>query len=199
MTRPTINKNGRLGLILCGVVVGMIGLSFASVPLYRIFCQVTGFGGTPQIVAAASVKVIDRMVTVRFNSDVDRGLNWYFQPAQKSEQLKLGEQGLAFFRAKNLGNKPIVGTAVFNVTPLKAGEYFNKIQCFCFTEQRLEPGQSVDMPVAFYVDPRLNDDPSMADVATITLSYTFYESLDPKSAPQTTAQLSKIPASASRN
>jgi cytochrome c oxidase assembly protein subunit 11 len=199
VSRPTINKNGRLGLVLCGVAVGMIGLSFAAVPLYRIFCQATGFGGTPQIVTAGSIKTLERMVTVRFNTDVDRNLNWYFQPEQKSERLKLGEQGLAFFRAKNLSDKAIVGTAVFNVTPLKAGEYFNKIQCFCFTEQRLEPGQSVDMPVAFYVDPRLNDDPSMADVTTITLSYTFYEALDPKPTPQTTAQLSKSPASASRN
>jgi cytochrome c oxidase assembly protein subunit 11 len=199
MSKPQTAKNTRLGLVLSGVVVGMIALSFAAVPLYRIFCQVTGFGGTPQVVAAGSVEMLERMVTVRFNADTDRDLGWQFQPVQKSVRLKLGQQTLAFYRAKNLDTRAVIGTAVFNVTPEKAGQYFNKIECFCFTEQRLEPGQSVDMPVSFYVDPRLNDDPSMADVTTITLSYTFYEALDPKSAPQATAQLTNSPASASRN
>ncbi len=199
MSNSGSNKNARVGLVLSGLVVGMIALSFAAVPLYRIFCQVTGFGGTPQVVAAGSVDVLERQVTVRFNADTDRSLGWDFQPVQKSVRLKLGEQALAFYQARNLDDKPLVGTAVFNVTPLKAGQYFNKIECFCFTEQRLEPGQSVDMPVSFYVDPRLNDDPSMSDVTTITLSYTFYEAIDPKSTPQATAQLTNSPASASRN
>ena len=144
-------------------------------PLYRLFCQVTGFGGTPQIAAEGEVDIVDRIVTVRFNADIDRGLGWSFRPAQREVKLKLGEQSLAFYRARNIDDEPLVGTATFNVTPLKAGQYFNKVECFCFTEQRLEPGQTIDMPVSFYVDPRLNNDPSMADVTTITLSYTFYE------------------------
>ncbi len=168
------NANRRMGLVLTGVVAGMVALSFAAVPLYRIFCQVTGFGGTPQIVAENAVEVMDRTVTVRFNAVTDRKLPWQFRPVQRSVDLKLGEQGLAFYEARNPSARPVVGTATFNVTPLKAGQYFSKVECFCFTEQLLEPGQSVDMPVAFYVDPRLNDDPSMDDVKTITLSYTFY-------------------------
>lgn len=185
-----ISKKTGIGVVLFGVAAGMVGLSFAAVPLYQIFCQVTGYGGTPKIVEAGSVRTLDRMVTVRFNADVDRNLPWEFRPEQKSVRLKLGEQSLAFYRARNVGRHPIVGQAIFNVTPEKAGEYFSKIACFCFTEQRLEPGESADMPVTFYVDPRLNDDPSMGDVTTITLSYTFYE-LEEEQASTDTAQLSK--------
>ncbi len=193
------SKNLRTGVMLTSLVAGMVGLSFAAVPLYQIFCQVTGFGGTPQVVEEGSLTVLNRQVTVRFNADTDRGMPWYFHPVQRSVRLKLGEQGLIFYQARNLSDQPVVGTAVFNVTPEKAGQYFNKIDCFCFTEQRLEPGQSVDMPVAFYVDPRLNDDPSMASVATITLSYTFYEVAEPEAKPHNTAQLSVSSPSASRN
>ncbi len=193
MSTPLKGKsNTRLGLALGGLVFGMIGLSFAAVPLYQIFCQVTGFGGTPQIVTEGSVRVLDRTVTVRFNADHDRNLPWEFKPAQLSTKLKLGEQGLAHYTARNFSRNSITGTATFNVTPEKAGQYFNKIECFCFTEQRLEPGQSVDMPVAFYVDPRLNDDPSMTDVTTITLSYTFFRVEDEQSSSSETAQLSNL-------
>ena len=184
-----VPKNTRTGVALFGIVVGMVGLSFAAVPLYQLFCQVTGFGGTPQIVAEGSVEVLERTVKVRFNADTDRNLPWSFRPVQKSVELKLGEQGLAYYEARNDGRTPIVGSATFNVTPLKAGQYFNKIECFCFTEQRLEPGESIDMPVTFYVDPRLNDDPSMADVTTITLSYTFYQAEEEQTSSDT-AQLS---------
>ena len=183
-------NNTRMALMLSGLVVGMIGFSFAAVPLYRIFCQVTGFGGTPQIVEAGSVEVLDRKVTVRFNADIDRDLPWNFKPVQKLVELQVGEQGLAYYEARNDSDQAVVGTATFNVTPLKAGQYFSKIDCFCFTEQRLEPGQSIDMPVAFYVDPRLNDDPSMADVTTITLSYTFYRVEEEQPASSDTAMLS---------
>ncbi len=183
-------NNGLLALILTGAVFGMVGLSFAAVPLYRVFCQVTGFGGTPLIAEAAGEKVLERKVTVRFNADTDRNLPWRFKPVQRSMELHLGEQGLAHYEARNHGNQPIVGTATFNVIPLKAGQYFNKIACFCFTEQRLEPGETVDMPVTFFVDPRLNDDPSMADVTTITLSYTFYRSEEEQTSTTDTAQLS---------
>ena len=167
-------SNTRLSLYLGGLAIGMVGLSFAAVPLYQIFCQVTGFGGTPQIVDQSDVEILDRGVTVTFNADTERTLAWGFEPVQRSMKLKLGEQALAFYQAVNNGDEPITGTAVFNVTPLKVGQYFNKIECFCFTEQTLQPGEAVDMPVTFYVDPRLNDDPSMQDVTTITLSYTFY-------------------------
>lgn len=199
MTDRKKSGNLRTGLMLSGLVAGMVGLSFAAVPLYQIFCQVTGFGGTPQVVEEGSVDVLDREVTVRFNADTDRGLPWHFRPAQRSVRLKLGEQALVFYKAKNLDSEPVTGTAIFNVTPEKAGQYFSKIDCFCFTEQLLKPGQSVDMPVAFFVDPRLNDDPSMEHVETITLSYTFYEAEEPKAKPQSTAELSVSSPSASRN
>lgn len=184
------NNSSLTAICLAGVVFGMVGLSFAAVPLYRIFCQVTGFGGTPQIVEKGSLTILDRQITVRFNADRDRDLPWEFKPEQRSVRLKLGEQSLAFYRARNYGQKAITGTAIFNVTPEKAGQYFNKIECFCFTEQRLEAGQATDMPVTFYVDPRLNDDPSMADVTTITLSYTFYPAEDGSQPSAKTAQLS---------
>ncbi len=183
------SANRRMGLVLAGVVIGMVGLSFAAVPLYRIFCQVTGFGGTPQVVAENSAEILDREITVRFNAETDRSLPWEFRPEQRSVRLKLGEQGLAFYEARNRSQQPVVGTATFNVTPLKAGQYFNKIECFCFTEQLLEPGQRIDMPVSFYVDPRLNVDPSMADVTTITLSYTFYRVEAPAGPPQKATQV----------
>jgi cytochrome c oxidase assembly protein subunit 11 len=184
-------KNARVSLLLFGLVAGMIGLSFAAVPLYRLFCQVTGFSGTPQIVEKGSDKIVGRVVKIRFNSDTDRSIPWDFRPAQLEVSAQLGEQKLVFYRAHNPTARPITGTAVFNVTPLKVGEYFNKVECFCFTEQRLEPGQTVDMPVAFYVDPRLNDDPSMADVTTITLSYTFYRAERTEEQPRDSAQLVK--------
>lgn len=184
------SKNKRVAFALTGLVFGMVGMSFAAVPLYQLFCQVTGFGGTPMIVEEGSVEVLERKVTVRFNADTDRNLPWQFHPVQRSVELKLGEQGLAHYQARNVSGRAVVGTATFNVTPLKAGQYFSKIECFCFTEQRLEPGQSVDMPVAFFVDPRMADDPSMADVKTITLSYTFYRADGGKAGDPETASLS---------
>jgi cytochrome c oxidase assembly protein subunit 11 len=176
-----VSQNKRVAFVLTGLVFGMVGMSFAAVPLYQLFCQVTGFGGTPMIVEEGSVEVLERKVTVRFNADTDRNLPWQFHPVQRSVELKLGEQGLAYYEARNVSSRPVIGTATFNVTPLKAGQYFSKIECFCFTEQRLEPGESIDMPVAFFVDPRMADDPSMADVKTITLSYTFYRAVDSSS------------------
>jgi len=178
MARPSSARNLRVVLLLGGLVAGMTGLVAASVPLYRLFCQVTGYGGTTQRAAEASAIVADRTMTVRFNADVNGGLPWSFQPAQREMRLAIGETGLAFYRARNLSDRAIAGTATFNVTPQKAGRYFSKIDCFCFTEQRLEPGATADMPVTFFVDPALLDDPNMADVRTITLSYTFFQSPD---------------------
>ncbi len=171
-------RNRKLLVSLFGVVAGMVGLAYASVPLYSLFCQVTGFGGTTQRAEAAPGVTGGRTVTVRFNADVNTALPWSFRPEQTALRVRLGETGLAAYRAENRAAQPTVGTATFNVTPDKAGRYFNKIECFCFTEQVLEPGQSVDMPVAFFVDPALADDPAMEDVTTITLSYTFFRAKD---------------------
>ncbi|WP_282607545.1 cytochrome c oxidase assembly protein [Pelagibius sp. Alg239-R121] len=171
-------KNARTALVLGGVVFGMIGLSFATVPLYRLFCQVTGWGGTTQVADVAPAEVSERVIAVRFNADVNDKLPWRFGPVQREVQVKVGENRLAFYRAKNVGGRAVTGTATFNVTPLKAGQYFSKVACFCFTEQRLEPGQELDMPVSFFVDPAILDDPNLDDVNTITLSYTFFRDLD---------------------
>lgn len=167
-------NNRVLAGALAGVVVGMTGLSFAAVPLYRAFCQVTGYGGTTQRAAGVAGRVLDRTVTVTFNADTDRGLPWAFRPEVQQVRLRLGEPALIHYRAENHAAETMVGTAVFNVTPEKAGVHFNKIDCFCFQEQTLEPGQAAGLPVYFFVDPALADDPDLADITTITLSYTFY-------------------------
>ncbi len=168
------SRNRFTAFAAIGLVAGMVGMSYAAVPLYKLFCQVTGFGGTTQRADAAPQEVLNRDVTVRLNADVGNGLTWKFQPLQRDVTLKVGEEALAFYRATNISDKSVVGMATFNVTPDKAGQYFNKIACFCFTEQRLEPGQSIDMPVSFFVDPRIAQDRNMDDVSDITLSYTFF-------------------------
>ncbi len=166
-------RNARTGIVLTGIVAGMIGLSFASVPLYRLFCQVTGYGGTTQVAEAAPGAVAERVIKVRFNADIGPGLPWYFKPVQREIALKIGESGLATFRARNLSDTAVTGTSTFNVTPLKAGQYFNKVQCFCFDAQRLEAGQEMDMAVSFFVHPEILSDRNLDEVTTITLSYTF--------------------------
>lgn len=166
-------KNRRLVTGLGAVVVGMIGLSYAAVPLYDLFCRVTGFGGTTQIAAERSSTVSDRPIKVRFDA-MTTNIDWAFQPVQRQIELQVGENALAFYRATNRASQPLTGTATFNVTPLKVGAYFSKVECFCFTEQTLGPGETIDMPVAFYVDPAIDEDPNLKDVKTITLSYTFY-------------------------
>ncbi len=168
-------KNARLGLTILAVVIGMGILAYASVPLYSVFCRVTGFGGTTQESSTFPTTVLDRTVTIQFNADIGNNFAWEFTPEQRKIEVKLGQKGLTAFHAKNLTNKPLTGTALYNVTPLKVGKYFNKVQCFCFDEQTLNGGQEVSMPVLFYIDPKMNDDPNMRDVKTITLSYTFYK------------------------
>lgn len=169
-------KNRRIALSCAAVVAGMVGLTFASAPLYDLFCRVTGFAGTPLRAASApgATEAGEALITVRFNSDIAPGMPWRFQPVQREVRVKPGEEMLIFYRASNPTAEPVSGQASFNVTPEKAGQYFNKIACFCFTEQRLEPGQSVDMPVSFFVDPDILKDPKTRDVTTITLSYTFF-------------------------
>lgn len=156
------------------IVAAMGTLVYYSVPLYRLFCEVTGFGGTTQAAQAAPTAVIDREITVRFDANVASGLPWRFI-APKPVTLRLGEERVVAYKGKNIGNEPYLGTATFNVTPFKAGEYFNKIQCFCFTEQLLLPGEEKEFTVSFFVDPKLAEDRNAADVLTITLSYTFFD------------------------
>lgn len=166
-------KNRRLVTGLGFVVVGMVGMSYAAVPLYDLFCRVTGFGGTTQIASERSNTVSDRPIKVRFDA-MTTNIDWAFQPIQRQIELKVGENALAFYRATNRTSESLTGTATFNVTPLKVGAYFSKVECFCFTEQTLGPGETIEMPVAFYVDPAIDEDPNLKDVKTITLSYTFY-------------------------
>ncbi|NCT40192.1 MAG: cytochrome c oxidase assembly protein [Alphaproteobacteria bacterium] len=167
-------KNARIGLSILAVVIGMVALSFAFVPLYNMFCRVTGFAGTTQVSESLPDTILDRQVTIKFNAETNKNLPWDFKPEQREITVKLGQRGLTAFSAHNKSNKVTGGTAIYNVTPLKAGQYFHKIQCFCFDEQFLKPQEYVDMPVMFYVDPAMDDDPLMEDVDTITLSYTFF-------------------------
>jgi len=160
-------------VVLGTVAVGMVGLSYAAVPLYDLFCRVTGFAGTTQVAEEKSTAISQRAIKIRFDA-MAADIEWAFQPVQRQIRLQIGENVVAFYRATNQSDRPLTGTATFNVTPLKAGAYFNKVECFCFTEQTLAPGESVDMPVAFFVDPEIEADPNLNDVKTITLSYTFY-------------------------
>ena len=172
---PLSNRRKRMMLvILGGVVCGMVGLSFAAVPLYDLFCSVTGFGGTTQTADAAPAAVGERIMVVRFNSDVAGDVPWHFKPVQRQVELRVGEVGLAFYTATNQSRETILGSATFNVTPLKAGIYFNKVDCFCFEEQVLRPGESAELPVTFFVDPEIINDRNLDDVTVITLSYTFF-------------------------
>ena len=167
-------RNRRLAFVLVLLVAGMVGLAFAAVPLYRLFCQVTGFGGTTRVATApAPQTAVAGRIAVRFDANVAPDLPWRFA-APKPVELRLGEQGHAVYTARNLGDRPILGTATFNVTPHKVGKYFNKVECFCFTEQVLLPGEAKDFPVTFFVDSALADDPGARDVTAITLSYTFF-------------------------
>lgn len=168
------NKNGRMALTIAGVAVGMVGMAYAAVPLYNLFCKVTGYGGTTQKVDVGSDVVIDREMKVRFNAAVHRDMPWNFKPVQISQKMHIGEQKLAYFEAYNPTDKTIVGTATYNVTPHKAGEYFAKIDCFCFTEQELKPGERISMPVVYFIDPLIDEDRNLDEVSEVTLSYTFF-------------------------
>ncbi len=169
-----MDKNTKTISYIFLIVFGMVGLAFASVPLYRLFCQVTGFGGTTMVAEKLPDHIVDREITVKFDANTSPNINWSFKPEKHQETVKLGQQGLIAFLAKNNDREPSSGTAVYNVTPNKAGQYFQKIQCFCFGDQMLTPGQEMSMPVMFFIDPKMNDDPNMDDVKSITLSYTFF-------------------------
>jgi cytochrome c oxidase assembly protein subunit 11 len=182
-----MTSQGRTAVRLVGVAVLMASLSFAAVPFYDWFCRVTGYGGTPLRADQGADHILDRTVTVRFDASRDAGMPWDFRPMQREMQVRIGETGLAFYEAHNPTSRPVAGTATFNVTPDAASGFFTKIACFCFTEQVLQPGETVQMPVTFYVDPAIVDDPEGVFVHTITLSYTFYET----DLPQTQAALAQ--------
>jgi cytochrome c oxidase assembly protein subunit 11 len=170
-------RNRKVGMMALGFALFMLALGYASVPLYRLFCQVTGFGGTTQRVSeaeAAAVKATGTMMSIRFDGNVERDMPWAFYPEHATDTVALGARDLAVFIARNDTDKPITGVATFNVEPEQAGKYFNKIQCFCFSEQTLQPGQQVRMPVIYYVDPKILQDENAKDIQQITLSYTFH-------------------------
>ncbi|MES2491693.1 MAG: cytochrome c oxidase assembly protein [Pseudomonadota bacterium] len=172
------DRNRRVGTYAALGALAMLGLGYASVPLYRLFCQVTGFNGTTQRATAAeadAVKVLPIAITVRFDANVDRTLPWEFKPLQITQRVQIGARSLAAYSARNLSGQPITGRASFNVEPEEAGKYFKKIQCFCFTQQTLQPGQQVNMPVTYFVDPEIMQDDDAKQVEQITLSYTFHE------------------------
>lgn len=170
----TDRKNRMVAFLALGVFVSMLGLAYASVPLYRIFCQVTGYGGTTQRADIAPSEVSDKIITVSFDANTSSALPWTFQPTQAKLAVKVGAQNMAYYEAKNTSSATVTGTAIFNVTPVEAGVYFNKIQCFCFTEQTLKPGESASLPIDFFIDPAILLDPDTKSISQITLSYTFY-------------------------
>lgn len=171
-------SNAVLAAGLASVIGGMVGLSFASVPLYRMFCEATGYGGTPKIGPVASPGAVARTVQVRFNADTNPGLPWRFRPEQTAMTVHLGDEQPAFYSAHNLSSTPVTGVSTYNVTPEKAAKYFHKTACFCFNEQTLTAGQDMQFPLSFWVDPALATDPNTRDVTTITLSYTFFRTLE---------------------
>ena len=171
----SVDKNKRTGLIMSVIALAMIGLAFASAPLYRAFCEATGFGGTPlRADAAPGAAMAEGQIGVRFDANVHPGLPWRFEPEQNTVRVEPGAQTKIFYSAQNLSARAITGQAVYNVSPDTVGKYFKKIQCFCFSEQTLKAGQKVDMPVVFFVDPAIKKDPDTKDIDEITLSYTFY-------------------------
>ena len=179
---PLEQKNRRVAIVAVLAALAMLGLGFAAVPLYDLFCRVTGFAGTTQVAteaeadsAAAFAKSAGApTISIRFDANTASDMPWEFRPRQVTDTVQIGQRDMAIFEAKNLSSVPITGTASFNVEPEQAGAYFNKIQCFCFTEQTLRPGQEVTMPVLYFVDPKALDDPNMEGVEQITLSYTFH-------------------------
>ncbi len=186
-------NNAPIVVVLVSVVGGMLALTASAVPLYRLFCSVTGFGGTTGVTTAETAKAAsDKTIAVRFDANVNPALPWRFEPEKREVRVRLGEPTLAFYKAVNVSDHTVTGTATYNVTPYKAGIYFSKIQCFCFTEQTLAPHQSAEMTVQFVVDPEIFKDPNTTDVTAITLSYTFF----PKEAGETTDKTSRLDAPA---
>jgi cytochrome c oxidase assembly protein subunit 11 len=170
----------RTAVIAGAVVLGMTGMAFAAVPLYDAFCEVTGYGGTTQEAQAAPTQILDQRIEVRFDANTSPDLPVEFAPKQRAETLRIGETGLAFYRVRNTSNEPVVARATYNVTPHVAGQYFAKLECFCFTDRVIAPGAEADLPVVFFVDPEIVSDPDTAEIDTLTLSYTFFRSTSPE-------------------
>jgi len=166
--------------IASAVVLGMTGMAYAAVPLYQAFCKITGYGGTTQEASAAPTQVLDRRIEIRFDANVSPDLPVEFAPKQHSETLRIGETGLAFYRVHNTSDETVVARATYNVTPHVAGQYFAKLECFCFTDRVIAPGAEADLPVVFFVDPEIVSDPDTAEIGTLTLSYTFFRSTSPE-------------------
>jgi cytochrome c oxidase assembly protein subunit 11 len=171
-------NNRTFGIALATVAATMVGVSFAAIPLYRVFCAVTGYAGTPQVGASVAPGATRQEIAVRFNANTNPNLPWDFAPVQEEIRLPLGEEQLAFYTAHNLANTPVTGVALYNVTPDTVGKYFHKTACFCFNQQTLAAGQQMQFPLSFWVDPAIAKDPNTVDVRAITLSYTFYRTLD---------------------
>lgn len=188
-------SHARVGLACGAFVVCMVGAAYAAVPLYDWFCRTTGFGGTPMIASAAPAKTLDRTIKVTFDANIGGGLAWRFGPEERTVEVKVGETRLVHYAAVNEWSEASVGTATYNVSPPQAGYYFNKMQCFCFTEQRLSPGERMDMPVAFFIDPAIQDDPELRSLKEITLSYTFFPVKKPAAQPGRSAE-AKAPGKA---
>ncbi|MTI18649.1 cytochrome c oxidase assembly protein [Rhodobacteraceae bacterium RKSG542] len=169
------NKNGKVALICVGIFAGMLGAAFAAVPLYDLFCRVTGYGGTTQRADEASQTILDREIIVRFDANTNSDLPWDFGPKQKVVRVKLGQMAEVAYEARNLASAKTTGTSTFNVSPSEMGGYFNKIDCFCFTEQPLASGESIDMPVLFFIDPEMDKDEDLRHIKEVTLSYTFFK------------------------
>ncbi|WP_379547489.1 cytochrome c oxidase assembly protein [Qipengyuania sp. DSG2-2] len=183
---PDENRNAKTGMMAFGLALAMLGMGYAAVPLYELFCRVTGFGGTTQIATESEAANAERLaalaearpISVRFDASTARNVPWTFEPAQSTDTIQIGVRDMAFYTAKNNSSVPITGTATFNVEPEIAGVYFHKIQCFCFTEQTLQPGQEVRMPVLYYIDPAILEDEGADGVEQITLSYTFHKKIE---------------------
>ena len=180
----TSRKNARTGMLAIIGALAMLGLGYAAVPLYDLFCRVTGFAGTTQVASeadanAAAAAGTMREISIRFDASTARDMPWAFKPTQSTDTIRIGQRDIATYTARNDSSEPITGTATFNVEPAQAGKYFNKIQCFCFTEQTLEPGQEVNMPVLYFVDPAILEDEVIGDIEQITLSYTFHRAKEP--------------------
>jgi cytochrome c oxidase assembly protein subunit 11 len=191
-TRHNDRKMQRTALACAGIVVGMVGLAYASVPLYSLFCKVTGFDGTPVVRDANASEVMDRTIAVRFDANVSPGLPWRFSPETPEVKVKLGETTTVLYKITNTGDRPSTGIATYNVQPDLAGTYFSKLECFCFTEQTLQPGESRESAVVFYVDPRLLQDSDVKDLTSITLSYTFFPSKGGKPVAEATSSTKPI-------
>jgi cytochrome c oxidase assembly protein subunit 11 len=173
-----LDPNQKVLVTCSAIAVGMVGMAYAAVPIYDLFCRVTGYGGTTQIAQYDSSAILDREVTVRFSATNARGFPWEFEPLQNQMTVRVGETALAFYRATNTTDQPVTGIASYNVSPFKMGPYFSKLECFCFNEQTLQPGQSMDMPVIFFVDPLMDEEERLDDITTLTLSYTFWQAGD---------------------